>query len=252
MNKKELIKKITEKKEFSNLPKKDVELVLDKLNKKEYIDQEKIKQTRDLLRKVFSAFTSQKLLSPKDKNPEWILKKHISTKERFQFYKEVYNKLLKKEKIIFDLGAGVNGFSYKYFPYKTKYIGVEAVGQLTDLMNTYFKKEKINAKAIHESLFNLEKIKSIIKKESEKENKIIFLFKTLDSLEMVERNYSKKLLQELTPLANKIVVSFATKSLIAKKKFKVNRNWIINFIKEKFNIIEDFEIGGERYIVFKN
>ena len=66
MNKQELIKKITEKKEFSNLPEIDVKLAFEKFENDKYLDEEKIKFTRDLLRKVFSAFMSQKILSIKE------------------------------------------------------------------------------------------------------------------------------------------------------------------------------------------
>jgi len=280
MNKFELLQKITEKKEFSQLPKKDVELAFSHFEKREVGDEEKIKLTRELLHKVFGAFTSQKLLSPKNKNEEWILRKHLSTRERLDYYPELYKKLLanyKNKKIsIVDLGAGVNGFSYKYFLKNTTYLGIEAVGQLVNLMNFYFKKsprddsskddsprddsgeppavpsgepKKLNAKAIHESLFELEKIKKIITEA--KKPKIIFLFKVLDSLEMLERDYSKKLLLGIVSLVDRVVVSFATRSMIRKKEFKAKRNWILDFIRENFKILDDFEIGGERYICFE-
>ena len=87
MNREELIKKITTKKDFSELPKQDVELAFNKFNRPHYSDEEKVKLTRDLLRKVFSVFTSWKLLNIKDKDCEWILNKHISTRERLKFIK---------------------------------------------------------------------------------------------------------------------------------------------------------------------
>jgi len=252
MNSEQLIEKIIQKKEFSQIPKNDVELVFEKFNKKEYLDEEKIKLSRDLLRKMYTAFVSPKLLNIKDKDYEWFLKKHLSTKERFDSYQELYKKLLKdfkEETNVFDLGAGINGFSYNYFKKNVKYFGIEAVGQLVDLMNSYFEKNNFNAKAIHESLFDLEKIEKIIK--NEKGKKIIFLFKTLDSLEMLKKDYSKKLLLEITPLVDLVVISFATRSLISKKRFNVRRNWIFDFIKKDFKILEDFELGGERYISFR-
>ncbi len=254
MNKTELLQKIVQKKEFSQLPEKDVELAFAKFEKRQVSDEEKIRLTRELLHKVFGAFTSSKLLSPKDKGEEWILRKHLSTRERLPYYSQIYEKLLseyKNKKIsIIDLGAGVNGFSYKFFQdVNVNYLAIEAVGQLVNLMNNYFEKNKLKAKAIHESLFELEKIKKIITET--KKPRIIFLFKTLDSLEMLERDYSKKLLREIVPLADKIIVSFATQSMVKRKKFKVERFWILNFIKENFKILEDFEIGGERYICFK-
>ncbi|MDP3758722.1 MAG: hypothetical protein Q8Q86_03310, partial [Candidatus Daviesbacteria bacterium] len=68
---------------------------------------------------------------------------------------------------------------------------------------------------------------------------------------MLESDYSKKLLKEIVPLADKVVISFATRSMIKRKHFLVNRNWILDFIRENFKILDDFEIGGERYIVLR-
>ena len=255
MNKKEIIQKITSKKEFSQLLEKDVELAFEKFDKKNYCDEEKIKLTRDLLRRIFSSFVSQKILCLKDKPAEWVLKKHLSTKERLPYYSEIYDKIFKdfeNKMTILDLGAGVNGFSYSYFKKKgidVNYIGIEAVGQLVNLMNFYFKKNKFRAKAIHLSLFELEEIKKTIKKQKGK--KIVFLFKTIDSLEMLEKDYSKKLLLEITPLIDRIVVSFATRSFVRRKRFKARRNWIINFINNNFRTIDDFELGEERYLIFQ-
>jgi hypothetical protein len=55
----ELYKKIIQKKEFSQLPKKDVERIFKKFDNENYVGFEKVKLTRDLLRKVFSVFTSR-------------------------------------------------------------------------------------------------------------------------------------------------------------------------------------------------
>jgi len=226
---------------------------LEGFDKPHYLDIEKVKMTRDSLRKIYSVFTSQKLLKLKDKDPEWILGKHLSTKERLPYYEEVYERIFKeideKELTIFDLGAGINGFSYNYLPKGVDYIGIEAMKQLVDLMNYYFKTRGLNAWALHESLFELEKLKKYIKQD--KNNfQVVFLFKVLDSLEMIERDYSKKLLWDIVPLVDRVVVSFATRSLVKKTKFKVSRGWILKFITENFNVLDDFEIGTERYIVF--
>jgi c-di-AMP phosphodiesterase-like protein len=115
-------------------------------------------------------------------------------------------------------------------------------------MNDFFKKEKIKGKAIHLSLFELEKVINIIKKT--KKPRIVLLFKTIDSLEMLKKDYSKKLISEISPFVDKIVISFATESMIKREKFKVKRKWLVDFIKGNFQILNDFEINGERYIVF--
>jgi len=254
MNREEIKASITSKREFSEIPEKDIWLAYSKFEKRQCSEEEKIRLTRDLLRKIYSAFASGKLLNIKDKTEEWFLRKHLSTRERFDFYTSLYEKLFFgiKDCSVIDLGAGINGFSYKYFPKKTKvnYISVEAVGQLATLVDFYFKKMKFNANSIHCSLFDLENIKGIIK--SCKKPRIIFLFKVIDSLEMVERDYSKKLLEEIVPLSDKVVLSFATESMIRKDKFKANRKWITDFITEKFELLENFKLGNERYIVFKN
>ncbi len=231
--KKQVYEKIISKKEFSDLPKNDVEMIYSVFDKKDLIEEEKIKNTRDLLRKVYFAFGSLKLLNPeilKKKTVEEILKKHISTKERFIFYEKLYGRLLKDFKgkffSIIDLGAGINGLSYgflkHYSPGGPGYIGFEAVGQLVDLMNDFFTgKYENKAIAVRGSLFDLEDVKEFV--ELKARPRIVFLFKTIDSLEMVERNYSKKLLKEIVPLVEKVVVSFATKSLVSKRNFRVRR-----------------------------
>ena len=280
LSREEIIEKIISKREFSELPKKDVELVYSFFEGKGLVQEELIKSTRDLLRKMYTAFVSSKLLNIKDKDPEWFLKKHISTKERFGNYVEVYSRIfsgfdeipfrldasqntethptlpnrkgisrkIKEEINVYDLGNGINGFSYDFFPLHVNYFGFEAVGQLVDLQNKYFEKEKKSAICVRGSLFDLDEVKKFLKKGKGK--KIIFLFKTLDSLEMLKRNYSKKLLFGIVPLVDRIVVSFATKSLGGKLSFYAKRVWLKKFIEENFKIIDEFEAGIEKYIVF--
>jgi len=254
LTKKEVMSKIVEKKEFNSLPKKDVEMVMDLFLKEGFFGIELVKKSRELLMKMYTVFMGQKILGTKERIPEWFLKKHVSTKERLEDYGQVYEKSLKgmKKINIYDLGCGVNGFSYDYFKklgFEANYVGIEAVGQLVDLQNKWFMKEKKKAKCLHESLFNLEKIKEIIKKDKGK--KVVFLFKTLDSLEMLKRNYSKKFLGEIVPLVDRVVVSWATKSLISKKGFFATKKWLREFIEKNFKVIDEFEAGIEHYVIFE-
>lgn len=255
LNRNEIIFEIMKKKEFHDLPLEDVNLIYSQFEKKNLLVEEKIKGTRDLLRKMYTAFVSEKLLNIKDKDSEWFLKKHISTKERLEHYLEVYGRCLKglnKKLIIIDFGSGINGFSFEYFKkvgFEVNYLGVEPLGQLVDLQNNYFKKNKIfQAKCVKESLFNLDKIKKLVSGISGK--KVGFFFKVLDSVEMLKRDYSKEILGEIAPLFDRCVVSWATSSLVSKKKFHAERKWLKEFIKEKFNLFDEFEIGGENYLVF--
>lgn len=250
---KEIIEKIIQKKEFSQLPRTDVEIAFSHFARRQVSDEEKIRLTRELLHKVFGAFISQKLLSPKNKSEEWLLRKHLSTRERLPFYRKVYPRIFSgvREASIIDLGCGINGLSIKIMEESVKlkrYLGVESVGQLVDLVNSYFKKEKIKGEIIHGSLFDIDKIKKIIK--SQKKPRMILLFKMIGPLEAMENNYSKKLISEISPLAERVIVSFSTESMQRRVRFRWNRKWLTGFIEKNFRILDDFELGGERYLVF--
>ncbi len=250
--KQEIFEQITKKKEFSQLPRIDVEKAFSHFEKRQCSEEEKIRLTRGLLHSAFGSFASGKLLSPKSKSPDWILRKHLSTRERLSHYREIYERIFKNvkgEASIVDLGAGINGFSYGFFGNKKiTYIAVESMGQLIELMNHYFKSEKINGKAIHLSLFESEKIKELISEQ--KKPRIAFLLKVVDSLEMLESDYSKKLILEIAGICDFVVLSFATRSMIKRKKFHAKRNWIMDFIKGNFDILDEFEFDGEKFIVF--
>ena len=251
----ELIQKITSKREFSQLPKKDVEMAFSHFEKRQTGNEEKVRLTRELLHKVFGAFGSRKLLIQKGRDSEWILGKHLSTRERLPYYREIYERILKglgRKISILDLGSGVNGFSYKYFReigFDVDYTGVEAIGQFVELTDNYFKNNKIKAKAFHLSLFQLDEIKKLIKKTERP--RVVFLFKVLDSLEMLKRDYSKEIVSAISPIADRTIVSFATESMIKRKKFMAKRAWFLDFLEENFSVLDNFEIGKERYFVFK-
>ena len=78
----------------------------------------------------------------------------------------------------------------------------------------------------------------------------MFLLKVIDSLEVMKRDYSKEIIKEIIGFSDRFVLSFATRSLGKGKKFSVNRGWILNFIKENYLVLNDFELGGERYLIF--
>lgn len=250
-----IIDEVMKKKEFSQLPREDVLLVYSSFEERDVSVEERIKLTRDLLRKMYTAFVSDRLLSVKDKDAEWFLSKHISTKERMECYQDVYEKALfglKGEINVFDFGCGINGFSYENFDklgFNVNYIGTEPVGQLCKLQNSWFEKRAMRARVENLSLFDLEENIDLI--NGERGKKVVFLFKVLDSLEMFKRNYSKDVLSKMVPIVDRVVVSWATRSLVSKKKFHAERIWLKNFVSKEFEIIEEFDCGVEHYLIFK-
>ena len=128
-------------------------------------------------------------------------------------------------------------------------MAIESIGQFVDLMNEYFKLNNFSAKAVHLSLFDIEKLKKEILKT--KKPRVILLLKVVDSLELLKKDYSKTLILEMSNFSDKLVVSFSMRSLSKKEKFKSNKKWLIDFIKKNFIILDDFKLGTERYLVFK-
>lgn len=248
MENSELLAKVKKKKEFSELPDSIVLKVLNSEKLKNLSESERVKNTRAFLRKYFAVFLTNKIIKGK-LNEDEILKKHISSRERN--YDEVYKKILENEKCIVDLGAGVNGFSFKFIRKfsEAKYIGLEATKVLVDQTNSYFKKNNFNAEAKWGDLFNLDEVLNLIKKQEKPV--AVWMFNVIDALEFLEKNFSKKLISEILNKADKIVLSFPTRSLTKKTKFRVKRNWLLNFIEENSDVTETFESNNEKFIIFR-
>lgn len=236
-----LIKEIKKKREFSQLPDSIIERVAN-------LSKGDIKKSRALLRKYFGVFLTNRVL----KGKEDVLSLHFSSKKRNyeKFYGEIFSGLGDFDSVI-DLGCGVNGFSYEYLQNVLgdfDYIGVEAAGQLVRLMNNYFEINGFFAKTIVEDLFDIKKVVKILKVA--KKRRVVFLFQVLDAFENLEKNFSKKFILNISKESEAIVLSLPTESLGGRKKFDIRRKWIVDFLKENFNIKKDFSLNGERILIF--
>lgn len=246
---KELIAKVKEKKELSGLPDSVVVKALEIIDVDDLDEKEIVKSCRAFLRRYFGVFLTNRLLKGKFNGKE-VLEIHRSSKERD--YNELYKKVLKgDEKVVVDLGCGVNGFSYFYLNEvvsNINYIGIEASGQLVDMMNKYFLENRFNARAIHKDLFDLDFIIDLLKKQENP--RVVFLFQVLDALEGFERDFSKKFLLGIKDYCERFVVSIPLRSLSGGLK-KAKGEWVLDFVEENFNLIDDFELNGERFIIFE-
>jgi len=236
---------IKQKKEFSKLPDSVIRNALKK-------SQGDIKLARANLRKYIGLFLTNKIIKAKITD-EKILKSHISSKKRDYkvFYEEIFEEIKNPNSII-DLGAGVNGFSYKYLKEvveRIDYIAIEASGQLVDQMNTFFKKNRYPARAFSKDITNLRGLNSVINET--KKPRTIFLFQVIDALENFEKNFSKKLLDELKKTASTIIITLPLESIGKQKKFQVQRKWLLEFLEEKFTIKKDFKLFSERILICK-
>ncbi|NQU98344.1 hypothetical protein HQ533_02665 [Candidatus Woesearchaeota archaeon] len=269
-----LVQDILSKKELKNLDKKLVEEELEKyfernrkmravlvnkgFNKRSKEYKTVTKDIRKTLREIYGVFIQknysrrEKLLSKiKKENKEETIKQilllHQSTKERLQYYKEIYKKLFKitgKQKTILDLACGLNPLSYFWLGYKPKYIASEISSKDLEFIQEFFKKTAISGKTIQIDLVTEQKKLKSVKAD------ICFLFKALDSLEARKKNISKTLIEEVN--AKWIVISFSKISLGGKKNIqKSKRNWITNFLKSKNYYYREFEVPNEHFLVVK-
>ena len=181
-----------------------------------------------------------------------LLKYHKSSRERINFYNEVYTKIFDfyKPKKIVDLACGLNPLSYdlikqklNYFP---EYFAIDLNKKDMDFLNLFFKQNNIIGFAKNYDLVELD----FLEDENFKNSDIVFLFKALDSLEEIKKNISKDLLLKLPQ--KYIVVSFPTRSLKSNIKFNnTNKGWLRKLIEDNGWNYLTFEIENEFFFMIK-
>lgn len=286
---KELIQDIKSKKELKNLDDKFISEKLNSFFESKNYEREKqkiisklndsssykqftkskehdflLKQIRAELRTIYGVFIDEhsnkkeKLL--KEKKYEEILMLHQSTKERIDFYDEIYKKIfniinkksnekIKNKKIsIMDLACGLNPISLIFFKDKIKtYFASDISKSDCDFLNEFFKIEKIDGKSIAYDLTKSEDVEKISKLSQNFD--VCFLFKALDSIEFIEWGLSEKLIEKIH--SKFIVVSFPTVSIGGKKEIKKDkRKWFEDFLIKKKHSYDEFEVENELFYVF--
>ncbi|MGK0232717.1 MAG: hypothetical protein ACI9P9_000814 [Patescibacteria group bacterium] len=251
MEKMDLVGMIKEKREFSVLPDSVVLRAIAEVDSdldSKYI----VKEARAHLRKYFGVFLTNRVLKPKDiLDFDSVLKSHKSSAKRD--YSVLYSRLAEvisdvgKIGSVFDLGCGMNGFSYSYLREvfgDVEYVGLEASGQLVGHMKNYFLDKKFHADAHVVDLFELDF--SIF--DSGDRARVAFLFQVVDAMEHEVRDSSKELLLKMKEKVDCIIVSMPmTASLSGGRETKVTRKWLGEFLEEHFEILDDFEMFEERF-----
>jgi hypothetical protein len=231
-----LIEEVKKKKEFSGLPDSVVWRALIESGKD-------VKEARKILRKYFGVFLTNRVLKGKG-----LLGSHLSSKKRD--YEEFYSKIFEEVgdvRSVVDLGCGVNGFSYEFLPNDVSYFGVEAAGQLVNQMNSFFDENGFAGEAICGDLFDLGLVDSVL--EGAENPKVVFLFQVVDALESMKRDFSKELISFVMKNCDFLVISLPLFSLGGRKKFAVDRKWLVDWLKKNFSLKKDFELFGERILV---
>lgn len=238
------------KNERSKEFKKIVKLVRNKLHITYGIFQTK---NRKKLQKYFSTL-KEALKNNKDiiRAHEDILSISVSSKERLNFYQELYKSIFKITGIpesILDLGCGFNPFSYPFMGInKLNYYAYDINEEDCKFLNNYFnlmsKYTKLEGKA---EVLNLKDLSLISKLPA---TDVCFLFKTLDPLEQKGHKFSEQLISLIK--SKWVIVSFSTKTISGKQMKHPYRGWIermLNRINLKF---EKLRFPNEFFYIIKN
>jgi hypothetical protein len=222
--------------------------------------EEIIKKIRAELREVYGVFIQDdynkrfEFLEELRKNQSLennnkILALHKSSQERLPYYTVIYKKIFEitgTPKKIIDFACGLNPFSYPYLGCNPEYAACDLAEKDLEFIDAYFKIMNING--------SVKKI-DLIKDKAEvweitKNADLVFLLKTLDSLEAIKWGNSEALLSKIK--AKFIVVSFSTKSLGGKKTIKKEkRAWFERLVKKFGYEVQVFEIPGELFYILR-
>jgi hypothetical protein len=229
---KEIIKKIKQKKELSDIPNNFIEIMLKNYLQKYKISMPKsekqqkviIKEIRAELRnyagrfQVKSNYQNRLKLLQQNKIQE-ILKTHSSTKERLENYDEI-NKWIynTNPKSILDLACGLNPIALA--KQGIFYIAVDIKEDELKLIDLFFKKNNLDGKTI---------IADITKIENFPKTDICLIFKTLDIIEQKGHKRAKEIIQKIN--TQTIIASFSTKTLSGKPMNYPRRLWFENLLK---------------------
>ncbi len=252
----ELIEKVKANKKYKFISNEIVEKEIREYIRKNpeyerYKEKMIIRDIRTELHKSYARFQIKKKKKReqylKERDYNGILKTNLSTKERLEYYKELYENIFKvtgKPKTILDLGAGINPCSYPLMNIKASYYAYDVDEEDADFLNRFFKAFKIQGKAEIMDLSNIENIKKLPKAD------VCFMFKFLDPL---EKNKGHKLSEEIIKVlkCKYIIASFATKTISGKKMNYSYRGWIermLDRIGLKYNFIE---LGNEIHYIIK-
>ena len=240
----------------------EIKEYLNKNNPKKIIKQD-IKHIRSKLHRAYSTYQTTKknkiqlLLNQLKQNPESldiinkILSSNISTKERLDDYKFIYNKIFQitdKPKSIIDLGCGLNPISFPYMNLQSLiYYAYDIDEQDIKFLNEFFNimKNKIKGKAEILNLRDFKKISNLPPSD------IIFLWKIIDLIDIDNHKPSEELINFLfnKNKAKFIVASFATKTITRKQMNFPKRKWFEFMLKRNNLDFKTFQTKNEIFYI---
>jgi len=217
------------------------------------ISKQDIKEIRNSLHKSYASFQTKKknkistYLDELKQNPtenvvsNKLLSITLSTKERLDNYQYIYKEIFKltgKPKIVLDLGAGFNLFSFPFMNISMlEYYSYDIDDKDIGYLNEYYEIMKDKGLYGKAAILDLRDLKQVSNLPS---SDMIYLFKVIDLLDKDSHKPSEELLKRLIKKTKFIVASFATKTITRKQMNFPNRKWfelMLERNKLKFTII---------------
>lgn len=269
MQKKEILLKIKQSRKYKAVSKEIILTEIERYFKKNpeherYKDKKILSEIKSELHKIHGSF--QKVSRRKrgeyfeelKTNPEnlGIIKKILltnrSTKERIEYYEDIYKKIFEitgKPKTIVDLGCGLNPFSFIFMNLeRVSYFAYDIDEEDISFINEYFylMKKIISGKAeiLNLSLGNEKDIQKIPPAD------ICFMFKLADVLDRENHKQSEKIIKNLN--SDYMVVSFSKKTLAGNEMNFPHRGWIEKMLERIDLKFEKIDFENEVFYVIKN
>lgn len=229
---KDLIAKIKQKKELSNVSDSIVSQILDDYMNKNKFNHDGIskmsekelkiiiKDVRAKLRRCSGQYQassmdfSKKLSLLRENKIEELLKTHSSTLERLEFYPELKNLIISLDiKSILDIGCGLNPLALA--SQGIEYHALDIKEDEIELVKEFFKKNEIKGSAFS---YNIRDIESGSLPHAD----LCLLFKILDILD--DHRLAQKTIK--TVECRCFLISFSTRTLSGKPMNHIRRPWI--------------------------
>lgn len=171
-----------------------------------------------------------------------MLSKHRSSKERLPFYEQIYEEILDATDgfdSVLDVACGLNAFSYPFIPGEPAYHACDISPEICDRIDHYFSMRGVDGEAFVLDLLSFDPARL-------PDADVCFMFKTLDSLEHLARDYSQVLFDVIP--CEYFVVSFARQSLGGQEIPDGKRKWFEDLAEE----FTTFSVPNEKFYVVES
>ena len=251
-NKDEVLKEIKVSKKYKDIKDEVIIRIIDECYGNVKNNKLLIKEVKNKLHQIHEIFlNSSNNIKAKELvkigESDEILKLHMSTLERLDFYDNFYKEIFSVTGVprsIMDLACGYNPFSIKYMNLEDnfKYFAYDINVETSEILNEFFRKNGYNA---------ISSTMDLAVDVPEEEVDVTFIFKFLPLIEQQNKSFSTTFLKRLK--SKYIVVSFPTKTVTGRNVGMLNnyRNMFEKVIGNDFELLRELVFDNEIIFIVK-